>query len=51
MIPFAPKGSLIGITPVTIIGCTLLSLVLGLLAGFYPALRASSVRPVEAIKT
>jgi putative ABC transport system permease protein len=51
MIPYAPKGELIGVTPVTLIGCTLLSLVLGLLAGFYPALRASSVKPVEAIKT
>jgi putative ABC transport system permease protein len=50
IIPFAPRGSLIGVSPVILIACTLLSLVLGLLAGFYPALRASSVRPVEAIK-
>jgi putative ABC transport system permease protein len=50
MIPFAPKGSLIGISVPTLLGCMLLSLVLGLLAGFYPALRASSVKPVEAIK-
>jgi putative ABC transport system permease protein len=51
MIPFAPKGSLIGISPLTLVGCTILSLLLGLFAGFYPALRASSVKPVEAIKT
>jgi putative ABC transport system permease protein len=50
MIPFAPKGSLIGVSLPVLAGCTLLSLVLGLLAGFYPALRASSIRPVEAIK-
>jgi putative ABC transport system permease protein len=50
VIPFAPQGSLIGISPVTLLGCTVLSLVLGLVAGFYPALRAASVRPVEAIK-
>jgi len=50
VIPFAPKGSLIGVSPVLLVGCTLLSLLLGLVAGFYPALRASSVRPVEAIK-
>jgi ABC-type lipoprotein release transport system permease subunit len=30
--------------------CVALSLVLGLVAGFYPAFRASSVKPVEAIK-
>jgi putative ABC transport system permease protein len=51
MIPFAPKGSLIGISPLTLFGCTVLSLLLGLFAGFYPALRASCVKPVEAIKT
>lgn len=50
MIPFAPQGTLIGISPVTLAACTLLSLALGLLAGFYPALRAASVRPVEAIR-
>jgi putative ABC transport system permease protein len=50
MIPFAPKGSLIGISVPTLLGCMLLSLALGLFAGFYPALRASSVKPVEAIK-
>lgn len=50
MIPYAPKGALIGISVPTLVGCTLLSLVLGLLAGFYPALRASNVKPVEAIK-
>jgi putative ABC transport system permease protein len=50
MIPFAPRGSLIGLSLPTLIGCTLLSLILGLVAGFYPALRASSVKPVEAIK-
>jgi putative ABC transport system permease protein len=50
MIPFAPQGSLIGVSALTLIGCTVLSLLLGLIAGFYPALRASSVKPVEAIK-
>ena len=50
MIPFAPEGSLIGFNLVTLGVCLGLSLVLGLAAGFYPAYRAASVRPVEAIK-
>jgi putative ABC transport system permease protein len=50
MIPFAPEGSLIGFSLPTLAACVGLSLVLGLLAGFYPAWRASGVRPVEAIR-
>ncbi len=50
MIPYAPKGSLIGISLPTVVMCVVLSLVLGLVAGFYPAFRAAGVRPVEAIK-
>jgi len=50
MIPYAPKGSLIGFSLLTLAMCVGLSLVLGLVAGFYPAFRAASVKPVEAIK-
>ena len=50
MIPYAPKGSLIGFSLPTLAMCVVLSLVLGLVAGFYPAFRAASVKPVEAIK-
>lgn len=50
MIPYAPKGSLIGFSLPTLAMCVGLSLVLGLVAGFYPAFRAASVKPVEAIK-
>jgi len=50
MIPYAPKGSLIGFSLPTMAMCVGLSLVLGLVAGFYPAFRAASVKPVEAIK-
>jgi putative ABC transport system permease protein len=50
MIPFAPKGSLIEFSLPTMAVCVGLSLVLGLVAGFYPAFRAASVKPVEAIK-
>ncbi|HTW91396.1 MAG TPA: ABC transporter permease [bacterium] len=50
MIPYAPRGSLIGFSLPTLLMCVGLSLVLGLVAGFYPAFRAASVKPVEAIK-
>lgn len=46
-----PQGTLIGFSwPVFGISMAL-SLVLGLLAGAYPAWRAASVRPIEAIRT
>jgi putative ABC transport system permease protein len=50
MIPYAPKGSLIGFSFPTTLFCVGLSLLLGLLAGFYPAFRAASIKPIEAIK-
>ena len=50
MIPFAPRGSLIGFSWVALLACIGLSLVLGLVAGFYPAFRAASVKPIEAIR-
>ncbi len=50
MIPYAPQGSLIGFSIATLAMCVALSLVLGLVAGFYPAFRAASIKPVEAIK-
>ncbi|MBM3314035.1 FtsX-like permease family protein, partial [candidate division WOR-3 bacterium] len=50
VIPYAPRGSLIGFSLPTTIFCVGLSLLLGLLAGFYPSFRAASVKPVEAIK-
>jgi putative ABC transport system permease protein len=49
-LPFAPAGSLISFSLPTLLFCVGLSLVLGLVAGFYPAWRAARVSPVEAIK-
>ncbi|MFO7675053.1 MAG: ABC transporter permease [bacterium] len=49
-LPFAPAGSLISFSLPTLLFCIGLSLVLGLVAGFYPAWRAARVSPVEAIK-
>jgi putative ABC transport system permease protein len=51
LIPYAPKGSLITLSLPALALCLGLSLVLGMIAGFYPAFRAARIRPVEAIKT
>lgn len=45
-----PDGTLIGISPGIVLLCVLLSVGLGVLAGFYPAWRASAVKPIEAIR-
>lgn len=45
-----PDTTLIGISPSVIFGSVALSVGLGVLAGFYPAWRASAVKPMEAIR-
>ncbi|MHB9023110.1 MAG: ABC transporter permease [Armatimonadota bacterium] len=45
-----PDTALIGISPGIILACVLLSIGLGVMAGFYPAYRASAVKPIEAIR-
>ncbi len=50
LIDLGVQGSIVAITP-DMIGWALLgSLVLGLLAGLYPAWRAASMRPIDAIR-
>jgi putative ABC transport system permease protein len=50
ILPYAPKGQLVLITP-WLLGISFIgALIMGLIAGIYPALRASSMRPVEAIR-
>jgi len=52
VLPYAAKSSsLIAFSPETVASCVLFSIGLGLLAGWYPAYRASSVKPMEAIRT
>jgi putative ABC transport system permease protein len=51
LIPYAPKGTLISLSLPVLGLCLGLSLLLGLVAGGYPAFRAASISPVEAIKT
>lgn len=45
-----PDTALIGISSSIILGSIALSVGLGVLAGFYPAWRASAVKPMEAIR-
>ncbi|HNX77036.1 MAG TPA: ABC transporter permease [Candidatus Rifleibacterium sp.] len=50
LIDFGTKGSLVAITPEVMLTALLGSAVIGCFAGLYPAWRASSLRPVEAIR-
>lgn len=49
-LPYAPAGKLVIIKPLFIIWSLGASVVMGLIAGSYPALRASLMKPVEAIR-
>lgn len=50
VLPYAPSGKLVLITPTLLLISFLGAVVMGLLAGVYPAFRAASMRPIEAIR-
>jgi len=50
VMPFVPSGNLISFDPVVAAGSVLFIFIIGLCAGIYPALKASKINPVEAIK-
>lgn len=50
LIPFVYGKGLIAFDPLIAVVCFLLSLILGICAGLYPAWKASRVSPVEAIR-
>jgi putative ABC transport system permease protein len=50
ILPYAPAGQLVFITPSLLAFSFLGAVAMGLIAGIYPAFRASSMRPVEAIR-
>lgn len=51
VMPYAPSGKLILITPGLLLLCFMGAIILGVVSGLYPALRASSMRPIEAIRS
>jgi putative ABC transport system permease protein len=51
ILPYAPSGQLVLIKPNLLITALLGAIILGIISGIYPAWRASSMRPVEAIRT
>jgi putative ABC transport system permease protein len=50
ILPYAPRGELVVITPHILIYSFVCATVIGIIAGIYPALRAASMKPVEAIR-
>ena len=48
--PYVPPGSLIVFSPGLAASCLGCAVALGLVAGVYPALRASAISPIEAIR-
>lgn len=50
LIDFGTKGTMVAITPQVMLAALVGSAVIGCFAGLYPAWRAASMRPVEAIR-
>jgi putative ABC transport system permease protein len=50
ILPYTPTGQLVYITPQLLASSFIGAVIVGLIAGIYPAFRASSMRPVEAIR-
>ncbi|MFA6078748.1 MAG: ABC transporter permease [Candidatus Omnitrophota bacterium] len=50
ILPYAPKGHLVVITPHILILSFFGAVIMGLVAGLYPAFRAASMKPIEAIR-
>jgi putative ABC transport system permease protein len=51
ILPYAPSGRLVTISPMLVVVALVGAIVTGLIAGIYPAWRASSMKPVEAIRS
>ncbi len=51
ILPYAPTGNLVSIEPKLLISALTGAVILGMASGIYPAWRASSMRPVQAIRS
>jgi putative ABC transport system permease protein len=51
ILPYAPSGRLVVITPALLVASLAGAIITGLIAGVYPASRAASMRPVQAIRS
>jgi putative ABC transport system permease protein len=51
VLPYAPSGRLVMVNPGMLAGALAGAVILGIIAGIYPAWRASSMVPVEAIRS
>ncbi|AQQ71245.1 Macrolide export ATP-binding/permease protein MacB [Limihaloglobus sulfuriphilus] len=51
VLPYAPEGEIVLIGPSLLLAAIAGTIITGFVAGIYPAWRASSMRPVEAIRT
>jgi len=51
VLPYAPKGQLVTIGSDLVLFSFLSAILLGIIAGIYPAFRAASMRPIEAIRS
>jgi putative ABC transport system permease protein len=50
VMPYMPTGDMLRFEPLLAVGCVLFAMIIGVLAGFYPAWKASRINPIEAIK-
>jgi putative ABC transport system permease protein len=51
ILPYAPTGNLVSIEPKLLISALIGAVALGMVSGIYPAWRASSMKPVQAIRS